>query len=90
MWLRVEDVGRPGVLIQFGQVGGEMLGNLAGNIAVDGCADTTEVRSGVVEKHWVGGAAETGGGAWPEAVAVLEAADGEDGEKAAGKLLHFY
>lgn len=67
-----------------------MLGNASGNIAVDGSADTTEVRSGVVEKHWVGEAAEIGGGAQPEAVAVLVAAVGEDGEKAAGKLLHFY
>lgn len=83
-------MGRPVVLKQFGWEGKETTGNAAGSIAVDGCGGKTGVTSGVVEERGVGGAAETVGGAWSEAVAVLVVAVEEDGEEAAGKPLHFY
>lgn len=72
--------GRLAVSKRFGREG-EFV---ARGIAAGGGADKPEVWFGA------GGAAGAAGGAWPEAVAALVAAGGEDDAEAAEKLLRFY
>lgn len=73
-------MGRPAVSKQFGQEG-EFV---ARSIAVGGGEGKPEVWFGT------GGAVGAVGGAWPEAVAVLVGAGGENDAEAVEKLLRFY